>query len=53
MLSPSPRFHIGRNYERFDSDGTLVDETSRSLLAGLLAAFVVKIDAKHKAAANA
>lgn len=48
-----PEVHIGRNYERFDSDGTLVDETSRSLLAGLLAALVVKIDAKHKAAANA
>jgi chromate reductase, NAD(P)H dehydrogenase (quinone) len=48
-----PEVHIGRNYERFDGEGNLVDETSRGLVAGLLAALVVKIDAKQKAAANA
>ena len=48
-----PEVHIGRNYERFDSDGRLVDETSRNLLAGLLAALALKIDEKQKAAANA
>jgi chromate reductase len=47
-----PEVHIGRNYERF-ADGQLVDETSRNLLAGLLAALALKIDEKQKVTANA
>jgi chromate reductase len=48
-----PEVHIGRNYERFDADGRLVDETSRNLVAGLLAALALKIDEKAKTAVAA
>jgi chromate reductase, NAD(P)H dehydrogenase (quinone) len=48
-----PEVHVGRNYERFDADGRLVDETSRNLVAGLVAALALRIDEKAKLAANA
>jgi chromate reductase, NAD(P)H dehydrogenase (quinone) len=48
-----PEVHVGRNWERFDGEGNLVDETSRNLLAGLLAALVLKIEEKQKVGANA
>ena len=48
-----PEVHVGRNYERFDADGRLVDETSRNLVAGLVAALALRIEEKAKAAANA
>lgn len=48
-----PEVHVGRNYERFDATGALVDETSRNLVAGLVSALALKIDEKAKAKANA
>src|SRR5512139_579143 len=48
-----PEVHVSRNHERFDADGRLVDETSRNLVGGLIAALARKIDEKAKAAADA
>ena len=48
-----PEVHIGRNWERFDAEGTLLDDTSRDLLTGLLSALALKIEEKQKAAVNA
>ena len=48
-----PEVHVGANYERFDAAGDLVDENSRNLVAGLVAALVVLIDETQKLAANA
>ncbi|NUP52812.1 MAG: NAD(P)H-dependent oxidoreductase [Catenulispora sp.] len=48
-----PEVHVGNNWERFDSEGNLVDETSRNLVAGLVAALVVLIEETQKATVNA
>ncbi len=38
-----PEVYVGLNGTRFDEQGNLVDETSRNLIAGLIAALVVQI----------
>lgn len=38
-----PEVHVGANYTRFDEQGNLTDETSRGLIAGLIAALVVQV----------
>jgi chromate reductase len=48
-----PEVHVGNNWERFDNEGNLVDETSRNLVAGLVAALVVLIEETEKVKANA
>ena len=48
-----PEVHVGNNWERFDNEGNLVDETSRNLVAGLIAALVVLIEETEKVKANA
>jgi chromate reductase len=48
-----PEVHVGNNWERFDGEGNLLDETSRNLVAGLVAALVVLIEENQKAIANA
>ena len=47
-----PEVHVGNNWERFDGEGNLVDETSRNLVAGLIAALVVLIEETEKVKAN-
>ncbi|RJO75054.1 NAD(P)H-dependent oxidoreductase [Nocardia panacis] len=39
-----PEVHVGQNHTRFDEQGNLTDETSRGLIAGLIAALVLKVD---------
>jgi chromate reductase len=46
-----PEVHVGNNWERFDGEGNLVDETSRNLVAGLVAALVVLIEQSERVAA--
>jgi chromate reductase len=46
-----PEVHVGNNWERFDGEGNLVDDTSRNLVAGLVAALVVLIDENQTVAA--
>lgn len=46
-----PEVHVGNNWERFDGEGNLVDETSRNLVAGLVAALTVLIEENQKVAA--
>jgi chromate reductase len=48
-----PEVHVGNNWERFDGEGNLVDETSRNLVAGLVASLVVLIDETQRVAAAA
>ncbi|GAA2002939.1 NAD(P)H-dependent oxidoreductase [Catenulispora subtropica] len=48
-----PEVHVGNNWERFDGEGNLVDETSRNLVAGLVAALVVLIEETQKAKVDA
>jgi chromate reductase, NAD(P)H dehydrogenase (quinone) len=48
-----PEVHVSNNWERFDGEGNLVDETSRNLVAGLIAALVVLIEETEKIKANA
>ncbi|GAA2026088.1 NADPH-dependent FMN reductase [Catenulispora yoronensis] len=48
-LVGKPEVQVGNNWERFDNDGNLVDETARNLVAGLVAALVVVIDDVQKA----
>jgi chromate reductase len=46
-----PEVHVGNNWERFDGEGNLVDETSRNLVAGLVAALVLLAEETQKVAA--
>lgn len=46
-----PEVHVGNNWERFDGEGNLVDETSRNLVAGLVAALTLLAEENQKVAA--
>ncbi|GAB4584187.1 NADPH-dependent FMN reductase [Nocardia sp. IFM 10818] len=48
-----PEVYVGANYTRFDEQGNLVDETSRNLIAGLIAALVVQIQRNALVGASA
>ena len=48
-----PEVHVGNNWERFDNEGNLVDETSRNLVAGLVAALVLLAEQTEKVAVAA
>jgi len=48
-----PEVHVSNNWQRFDAGGNLVDETSRNLIAGLVAALVMLIEGTEKLKTNA
>ena len=48
-----PEVHLSNNWQRFDAEGDLVDETARNLVAGLVAALVVLIEETEKLKTNA